>query len=287
MPHSHCYFDLFHRSWDLRFKGKIEVGAMDERVVLKSHSDNGHPLEAIFLPAQGMNLISFKKGDVEIIDQTPPLIQGIVGPYYGQRIAQIIPHCKEEPYVQHAKKMELLGYHDPFAYGIARYASWRYSSTENSLSASLNDKDLWNGISLKTLVGQAFEMHISVNIHSKGLKFLFSIVSDSDSLVGMQYFFQLPEKKGKIQSKIQDTYLSSEGHSQVPLALTPNEKNFLEYAFEKPIQMAFFPFHDPLQGKIQLETRNYQLMSSYICNCQENAWVLDYSSSSYVSFLSC
>ena len=58
-------------------------------IVLKNSTENNIPLEATFAPLQGMNLLSFKKGDVEALDQTT---KGLFIERYAGLGALIGPH---------------------------------------------------------------------------------------------------------------------------------------------------------------------------------------------------
>ena len=64
-----------------------------KKIRLKNTSTQGHPLEATFLPEGGMNLCSYRLGEIEVIDQeTLPLFEerraglgALIGPHFHQR----------------------------------------------------------------------------------------------------------------------------------------------------------------------------------------------------------
>jgi hypothetical protein len=117
-----------------------------------------------------MNLISFKKGSVEVIDQsTESLFEercaglgALIGPHFHRRQFEMLPEilCNHSnPEIERLRKQNSNS--DPFSHGIGRYASWKYEYTENSISAILQGSDTWNGIPLKELEGQDFTMKYS------------------------------------------------------------------------------------------------------------------------------
>ena len=75
-----------------------------EPITLKSQNTQGDIFEAMFLPDRGMNMISFKRGDVQVIDQsTRSLFEerfaglgALIGPHFHHRNPAIIPKLKDE-----------------------------------------------------------------------------------------------------------------------------------------------------------------------------------------------
>lgn len=242
---------------------------------LISETKEGIPLTAIFSPEQGMNLLSYKKGDVEIIDpSTLPLFEErlsglgpLIGPHFHRRKTEILPVIENETLFPHIARVKAKGIKDPFSHGIARYAPWtNIKSTSTSFQAILEGKELWNGVSLAYLEGQNFKYTFKGELKAEGLFLDLSIVSDTSSLVGIHYYYRLPNGKGTIKSHVQNSYLTN-GRSEP----TPTE---LVFPLDREVDFTFRPFPDPLKGTILLETEEYTLKTHYNCDCEENSWQL-------------
>lgn len=215
--------------------------------------------EAIFLPSHGMNLISFKKGGIEVIDpSTKEAFENrssglgpLIGPHFHRRL--LLPKINEEGFPQYAycKEHKIS---DLFSHGVARYVPWKYERTENGIKAILSGKDVWYGIPLSAIEGQNFEMRMDVALTGKGLNIDLSVVSDSDSLVGIHYYYRLPKGKGVVRSKVKEGVL----------------ENFLNEA----VDQTFRPYPNPRSGAITLVTDEYVLETEYQCVCEENSWQL-------------
>ena len=83
---------------------------MTNKIKLKNTSPTGKSLVATFLPDGGMNLCSYKLGDIEVIDQqTLPLYEerkaglgALIGPHFHQR--QEVPSGYDESLFPHIAK---------------------------------------------------------------------------------------------------------------------------------------------------------------------------------------
>lgn len=152
-------------------------------ITLKNQALDGQLLQASFLPLKGMNLVSLKKGDLEIIDQsTINLFEerfaglgALIGPHFHHRENQQIPLVPFEELFPHIARVKLKGGNEPFSHGIARYAPWNYSSTETTLHAKISGDDTWNGVLLSTLEGFNFEMYMDIELTSQGLTIELSV----------------------------------------------------------------------------------------------------------------
>lgn len=254
-----------------------------QTIILETQALDGQLLQATFLPEIGMNMSSFKKGEVEMIDQsTRTLFEercaglgALIGPHFHRRRLQSIPFIKDESLFPHIARVKAKGIADPFSHGIARYAPWKVEATQHEVKAVLSGKDVWKGIPLSELEGQNFKMEFSALLNPNGLTLHLSIVSDTDSLVGIHYYYALPNGKGRIISRVQDTFRNQASELK-PL---PADWNFtpqkqLIYDLSKEADFTFRPYPNPLEGKILLETESYSLLTTYKCMCGENAWQL-------------
>lgn len=233
-------------------------------------TSQGELLEASFLPEQGMNMISFKRGDIQVIDQsTQNLFEerfaglgALIGPHFHHRNPAIIPQIKDESLFPHIAKIKAKGIIEPFSHGIGRYAPWKAVATENKITAILMGKDLWNGVPLAELEGQNFVMRFQAELLPDGLYLDLSVVSETDSLVGIHYYYHLPKNKGTIFSQVQ------EAGPQID-----SQKNFKCLLIDH-VDTTFHPFPDPLHGTIILDAIDYRLITKYSSPSQENSWQL-------------
>ncbi len=252
-------------------------------LVLENEAPDGQPLQAFFLPDKGMNLISFKKGDVEVIDQsTRPLFEerfaglgALIGPHFHRRAERSVPKIKDESLFPHIARVRSKGVQDPFSHGIARYAPWKADIKGNKITAVLTGKDLWNGVPIAELEGQNFKMEFKAELRKTGLFLNLSIVSDTDSLVGIHYYYALPNGRGKIVGEVRDRMLNSMRELvEIPPDLTPESPNRLMFDLDRDTDFTFRPWPNPLEATITLETDDYTLKTHYQCMCEENCWQL-------------
>ncbi len=251
-------------------------------IVLEQQTKEGERLQATFLPEKGMNLISFKKGELEVIDQsTQNLFEeryaglgALIGPHFHRRRAESVPQVKDEQLFPHIARVKAKGVQDPFSHGIARYAPWKAEATATSVKAHLSGKDMWNGAALSTLEGQNFTMHLEANLRENGLFLNLSIVSDTDSLVGIHYYYALPEGKGRVISEVQNQVRIQGELQPIPSNWQFDDQQRLIFDLTQEADFTFRPYPDPLKGRILLETEKYHLRTHYECMCAENCWQL-------------
>ena len=251
-------------------------------IVLKNQDINGELLQATYDPGKGMNLISYKKGDIEVIDQsTRPLFEeryaglgALIGPHFHRRHPGTIPSVKDESLFPHIARVKAKGTQDPFSHGIGRYAPWKAEHTETKVTATLSGKDEWNGVPLSALEGENFKMWYTAELLPQGLKIEISVVSDYASIVGLHYYYALPTGKGKVTSDVQKTYYDGVELKTIPADWPYDAKHKLTWDLDRPADYTFQPFFNPLAAKILLDAEVYRLEVSYTCLCQENSWQL-------------
>ncbi len=251
-----------------------------DSIVLKNKAPDGELLEATYLPSAGLNLISYKKGSLEIIDQSTRTqfeerfggLGPLIGPHFHRRT--VIPPLKDESVFPHIAHTKAHGSNDPFSHGVGRYAPWKIEHTDTQIKGVLTGKDEWNGIPLASLEGQNFKMIYQADLRSTGLHIEMSVVSDTDSVIGLHYYYHLPNGTGKVISEIQDYYL--ENGKRKPLDSTWNikDRHHMEFDLKNKADYTFHPFPNPLDSKILLDAGTYRLMTRYSCQSQENSWQL-------------
>jgi len=237
-------------------------------------------LAAHFLPEKGMNLISFKKGDVEVIDQnTWPLFEeryaglgAMIGPHFHQRAPESIPPWPDEMLFPHLKKLKAKGAKDPFSHGIGRYAPWRVvSQTDSTLVAELSGEDRWQGISLKELEGQDFKMSYTAKLSEIGLSIELAVQSEHVSLVGLHTYYALDQGCGQVVSCVQEEYNDMGVFRPIP-ATWNYQQHRLELELPQAIDYGFLPYPDPLHADVLLTTASHQVRVQSWAKQQEHAW---------------
>jgi hypothetical protein len=229
-----------------------------------------------------MNLISYRKGPIEVIDQsTKNLFEerfaglgALTGPHFHHRKPAVIPPIKDESLFPHIARLKAKGITEPFSHGIARYAPWSVTATETKLKAKITGKDTWHGVSLASLEGQNFTMELEAELTPLGLALDLAVTSDTDSVVGIHYYYHLPNGKGKVFSQIQTTYIENNERKPLPSTWNMDAQQHLVFDLDNEADFTFYPFPNPLEGKIILDTEAYQLHTTYSCQSQENAWQL-------------
>lgn len=251
-------------------------------ITLKNQTPEGEPLEAVFLPESGMNMISYRKGGLEVIDQsTKALFEerfaglgALIGPHFHRRKTDTLPVIPDESLFPHIARVKQKGVADPFSHGIGRYAPWKYEATNHRISGVLTGKDTWNGVALSALEGQNFKMTFSAELHPTGLEIALSVVSDKDSLVGIHYYYHLPKGTGKIISQVQNYYLENGEKKPFPSHWNFSEQHVLTFDLNEAADYTFHPFPHPREGKILLDAIDYRLLTTFSCISQENCWQL-------------
>ncbi len=117
-------------------------------VTLRNSTETGQLLQATYLPEKGLNLISFKIDDLELIDQSTKKafeerfggLGPMIGPHFHRRNPATIPPIKDESLFPFIAFATAHGSADPFSHGIGRYAPWKVESTETTCKGILTGK---------------------------------------------------------------------------------------------------------------------------------------------------
>lgn len=253
-----------------------------EPIILKNTAPDGDKLQAMFLPEKGMNMVSYKKGNIEIIDQSTQNLfderyaglGAMIGPHFHRRNQHVVPIIKDETLFPHIAKVKAMGVHDPFSHGIGRYAPWKAQATETSVKAVLTGKDTWNDVPLSALEGQNFTMNFAASLTPEGLVLELSVVSDTDSLVGIHYYYHLPKGRGTVTSGVRDTYCDQNIVKKIPPEWPVNEQKIMTFDLKNSADYTFRPFPSPREGNILLDAESYKLLTTYRCMSEENCWQL-------------
>lgn len=237
---------------------------------------------ALFLPEKGMTLASFKKDGTEVIDQETKAtfeerragLGPLIGPHFHMRSPARIPKLTNEsafPQIQQARDK---GRIDPFSHGIAKFVPWKFEATGTTIKGTLSGKETWNDVPLSVLEGQNFIMSFEASLSEEGLNITLSVVSDTDSVVGLHTYYRLPDRKGRVKAFVNDKARINQQLVDVPASWGFNSENELLFELDKPADFTFTHFPSPLEGKILLETSEYTLSIISRSMNQENSWQL-------------
>ncbi len=258
-----------------------------EAFALKTTTASGRELKATFLPEKGMNMISYKLGEIEVIDQsTNEMFEkkygglgSLIGPHFHRRKSHLIPKDIDETKFPHSVFFKNDKMPDPFSHGVARYAPWQVDFDDSTFHAKISGKTTWKDVPLVELEGQNFEMQYKGELTPAGLNLELSVVSDTDSIVGLHYYYALPQGKGTVFAQVQNAYLTNNEKKPLPKDWNFDPQNKLTYKLDnkgedKEADYTLFPYPDPLNGRIVLDTSSHQLITTYESQSQENSWQL-------------
>lgn len=213
---------------------------------------------------KGMNFISFKKGNTEVIDQsTRPLFEercaglgAMIGPHFHHR--KVIPKVDPKLFPHRGE--------EPFSHGVGRYVPWQLDEqSEDRLSASLNGSMKFKGVELKELEGQDFKMHYSARMTEEGMEIILSVIGESETVVGLHTYYAL-NGGGRVKAKIANQY--NVGGEFKPLP--PEWSQDFVYELDGDTDWGFLS--DP--GVVLLETKTHSVQIRYSCDNSECSWQL-------------
>ncbi|NGX51220.1 MAG: hypothetical protein K1060chlam2_01082 [Chlamydiae bacterium] len=219
-----------------------------KKVHLKNISSQGQPLQATFLPEGGMNLISYRLGEIEVIDQkTKPLFK--------ERMAGL--GALIGPHFHHRQNISI----EPFSHGIARYVPWKYVSSDTQIKAHLHGSDLYKGTSLAELEGQDFKMSYEARLLERGLFIELKIESAFPSVVGLHTYYAL-RGRGLVRGEVQPTYRDQDEWKALPKEWTNGSKNRLHFSLPQKADFGFIPAMKTINDhdyRMILDTEDYSL----------------------------
>lgn len=239
--------------------------------ILKNRASDGELLEAIYAPEKGMNLVSYRKGGIQVIDQTTVSLfeercaglGALIGPHFHEQSNPPIDY--DFSLFPHVEKMKAQGRKDPFSHGIARYASWKYVKSETQIQGELHGGDLYKGVALKTFEGQDFHMKYEARLLSEGLFISVSIKSEKPSLVGLHYYYAF-SGEGYIQGEVEPKYRDQKEWKPLPAKWTDTRSTHLNFHLPQRADFGFVPMcKDEKQRDyhLSLNAKNYALHFEY------------------------
>ncbi|PCI78065.1 hypothetical protein COB21_01890 [Candidatus Aerophobetes bacterium] len=224
---------------------------MDETVTLTNQSDQGEKLTATFSPGKGMNLVSYKLNNIEVISQSTlnlfneraAGLGALIGPHF---------HTSPNPVTNfdldlfpHIKKGFSQGRLDPFSHGIARYVPWKHKHSSTQISANLHGSDLYKNVALKRLEGQDFTMHFEARLLPSGLFIKYSIESEKPSVIGLHYYYALNQPGNQPgMLKIHTEPLFSQKGKNLNFDAHQRVKSLLSLPLDEALDIGLFPIKE-------------------------------------------
>lgn len=236
-----------------------------QTVVLKRKQIDGSTLQVSFVPEKGMNLVSLKKDQIELIEQsTTPLFEercaglgALIGPHFHHMKEQYIPKPCPENLFPHIPKIIAKGGKDYFSHGIARYVPWKYQVEEYKIFGKLSSVDLYENHPLAELEGLNFYMTYEAELLEDRLRIRISSNSDLFSVVGLHYYFSLPSN-GEINAQIHPYYYSAGEKKELPKKWLGKNGN-LHLLIDDELDYGFIPKLQQGTGKVIYTNSSYRL----------------------------
>ncbi len=235
---------------------------------------------AVFLPEKGMNLLSYRKGDIEALDQTTMGLfeerhagrGSLIGPHFHHR--KQIPAVPFAEVFPHIAKLRAKGVKEPFSHGIARYAPWNVSHTKDTISSTLSGNDTWNNVLLSVLEGFPFDMFFDVQLLSSGLFLELGVEAQTPCVVGLHYYYALPPGEAFVQASVKPEYREQDIWKKIPRDWL-DEKGELYFSLDQEADFGFQLSSPNLDSFIILKTQTYSIKISFQADDpEESSWQL-------------
>jgi len=244
-------------------------------VTLKEIANDGQLLEATFLPSKGMNLISYKKGGVEVIDPSTSALfterfaglGALIGPHFHHR--KEIPPVPFEERFPHVARLKAKGVKEPFSHGIGRYAPWNYTSTNTSLHAHISGNDTWEGVLLSHLEGFNFAMYMDVELRKEGLFIEMSVSADKPSVIGSHYYYAIGKGSPFLRADVKGQYFDGKGMVNAPSSW--QKKDLLQIPLDGSLDYGFYPQDKELYTEVLLQADTHKVRVKYLSNTEEGS----------------
>ena len=236
-------------------------------VILTNYDSENQKLSAVFDPERGMALLSMKKGELEVIDQTTTQefdqkrsgLGPLIGPHFHTHTKYEIPSFIDESLFPHIAFMRKEGKKDVFSHGVARYAPWKYRSSETQIQGELCGSDKWQGVALADLEGQDFQMTFEARLLTNGLFIKYSVKSEKPSMIGLHYYYAIHRKSGKVYAQVEPQYNDQGTIKPLPKEWTDGRKGHLDYDLAQESDYGFIPIELQNEYKVRMETGTHAL----------------------------
>lgn len=249
-------------------------------VILENTTPDGKALKAKLLPELGMNLCSYQKDGLEVIDQSTKQefefrfsgLGPLIGPHFHHQKKEWIQSGYDESLFPHIARIRERKIADPFSHGIARYVPWKYVASKNKIQARLSSEDTYRGVKLLTFEGVDFEMQLNAELLPSGLEIELSVESSRECLCGLHYYYAINNHEGTVRSVVQDVYSDNGIFKPIPKEWL-NKEGWLEFDLKNAADFGFLPSKD-YGGEVFLNTKSHNLKVSYEGKDDEISWQL-------------
>lgn len=200
---------------------------------------------ASFDEERGLNLVSFKKNGLEIIDQSESSKKGpIIGPHFHVHTTHTAPDGKE--------------YH----HGLGRYAKWsNVVHSETQIRANISGSEKLGEYTLAELEGQQFEMRFDIRLIPSGLRLKLEVISDEPSMCGFHYYYKLGPNP-IIHAEVNDQYNDQGTLKKIPAEWKKDKQLYFDLTQEA--DFGFVPAQNQYDHKIVYQNDNYELNIVYL-----------------------
>ena len=244
-------------------------------VTLKAIASDGQLMEAAFLPSKGMNLISYKKGGIEVIDPSTYSLfterfaglGALIGPHFHHR--KEIPSVPFEERFPHIARLKAKGVKEPFSHGIARYAPWNHTATNTSLHANISGNDTWEGVLLSLLEGFNFTMYMDVELRKDGLFIELSVSAEKPSVIGSHYYYAIGKGSSFLTAEVKGQYFDGKGMVNAPSGWV--KKDHLHIPLDGSLDYGFYPQDKELYTEVLLNTDTHKVRIKYLSHTEEGS----------------
>lgn len=254
-----------------------------KEVILEHSLPDGELLRAVFLPDYGMNLISLKKGEIEVIDQSTRKgfeerrggLGALIGPHFHHRKDRDISFVPDETIFPHIARERAKGSPEPFSHGIGRYVPWKYHASSTTIDAAISGKDTYHGIALEVFEGFPFEMRFKAHISEQGLIIDYHVESkEKPSIAGLHYYYAMESNDAVVKMRCSDRYNDMGTWRPVPKEWQEEDANHLSFDLHQEYDYGFRPLGLDFTGDATLVTKTHELNIHYKTDSDEHAFQL-------------
>ena len=253
-----------------------------KKIHLQHLSSDNKLIEALFSPSHGMNLLSFKKDNIEFIDQSTTDefesrfagLGALIGPHFYHRKSEETLSTDYSVLFPDINENLIKEKGDPLSHGIGRYSSWNYENSSTTIHSHLSGLDTINTHTLASIEGFNFRMNFSCHLTNNGLNIDYDITSDGHPCtIGLHYYLALPNKTGRVKIPCNKQYNDLGTWKDIPKEWLDDDNN-LDFDLSNKSDFGFIPNTDNNTGSAILETEIYSLKISYKAHSDQHAFQL-------------
>lgn len=238
-------------------------------VVLQHKTKDGELYKATFLPENGMTLCSFKKGDVEVIDQTTwhmfeEKCSGLgqyIGPHFYHRKPEEVTQVPDPSLFPHLNGSQ--GTPEPFSHGIGHFVPWNWGASDTTMAAYISGIDNVGGVTLAALEGFDFQLNYHVRLTATGLEI--DLKADSDRhpvFCGLHTYYALTDSTGHVTMNCEGKYNDMGNWQEIPDRWKGTDRT-LDFNLDEAADYGLHPVAENGVYKATLATGKHKVHVSY------------------------